>query len=424
MQIIKSVGAFKKKDIRVFIAIPTVGPLCAETAVSLFSGKEALLAAGIESELVICAYGCHVDDQRNMLVKEFLESTCNVFVFIDSDVQFDAEDLVRLIHHDRDVVAGVYPYKQDDTDFPVMFIPGEIWSDEAGLIEVKGVPTGFLKIKRSVFEKLYEVVSKYVARRVDTPVYRIPLVFERVMTNGARYGGDYEFCRKWRKIGGKIHVDPEMYFAHIGSKSYSGSLGNHLRKKSGLIDDYIVSLCEKMKTRAIETKDFGRLVEAWDNGLAVPMTDMLVILHDLAHDGDGPILETGTGVSSLIFGSSGRPVTSLENHTKWGEKTQKFLDKCGFDNVKIKYAPMVNGFYDVNLNGNYKLILADGPARLEGGIRKRLVEKLDRLSEGCVVVVDDVEARDAVNAFTEKFGIEFMFYGRFAIGQYKGAANG
>src|SRR5690606_23200029 len=127
----------------------------------------------------------------------------------------------------RDIVAGVYPKRaKHDTNFPVLVEDGvELWSDEDGLVEVLGAPTGFMKIKRQVIEKLVEVNKERTYYDNCDKSGDIPnvIIFERTYEDGRRYSGDYSFCLAWRKLGGKIFVDPNLRLIHKGEVEFEGT---------------------------------------------------------------------------------------------------------------------------------------------------------------------------------------------------------
>lgn len=416
MKVLKSSGAFEGKPDRVFIAIPTTDNISPETVFSLFGAKEELLKNDIESEMAICAYDCHVDDQRNTLVQEFLESKCNTFVFIDSDLHFDPEDLVKLIRYDRDVVAGVYPKKAEERQFPVMLLDGPMWTDEDGLLEVYSVPTGFLKIKRKVLELLYISVPKYASRQDVGRKIRTPLIFERKLDGNVRWGGDYEFCQKWKKTGGKIFVDPNMRFSHIGSTEYFGSLGHHLRLRNGLVDAHMVGIIRKVQSSTEDVNDYCDLFESWENKWTPPVP-MLATVAETARQVDGKILEIGSGLTTLLLGASGNEVTSLEHDPEWANKIGILIDKCGYDNIEVVERKLVDGWYDFEIEETYSMVLIDGPPRISGD-RMKIVDKLNSVSDDCIFIVDDVDSGlDMTPALAEKFGINFLRFGRFAVGR-------
>ena len=48
---------------------------------------------------------------RNVLVAYFLQSNFTRLLFIDADIEYQVEDIIKLVYHDRDVVVGAYPKK-------------------------------------------------------------------------------------------------------------------------------------------------------------------------------------------------------------------------------------------------------------------------------------------------------------------------
>lgn len=399
----------------VFIAMPTTNDISPETTYALFAAKEKLLESGIDSALTICAYDCHVDDQRNALVREFLESDCDDFIFVDSDIHFDPEDLVRLATIDREVVAGVYPKKCEEPEFTARLKPGPIIPDADGLIEAAFVPTGFLKIKRVVFERLYEVVPKYVTKEYEHRPVKTPLIFERKLRDNVRLGGDNEFCQKWRDIGGKIYVDPQFIFGHIGSMEYTGSFAHYLRTKNGTVDQYIAYIIGKIRENTHTPKDLLSLREAWGSKWT-PNVEMLYTVEAVARDGCGKIFELGSGLTTLLLGASGRPVTTLEHDQVWYERMDRLLMVCDMPNVNLVKCDLVNGWYDFEPAGDYSLVVVDGPPRCESD-RTAVVNALPSVGEKCVFIVDDIDSGlDVTGALDAKFGITFKRIGRFAAG--------
>ena len=194
---------------------------------AISKSREALSRAGILSSYLLLSGGVHVDDNRNTITKDFLESDCTDLVFLDADVSWQSQDLVKLCQYDLDVVGGVYPYRRKDprntsNKMPVRMKPGAEIVD--GLLEVDGLPTGFLRIRRHVLETLAEDAGKF---EKNGEYY--PLIFERTVYDGQRMGGDINFCRKWQEEGGKLYASTEMRLGHIAKQVITDSLGASMR---------------------------------------------------------------------------------------------------------------------------------------------------------------------------------------------------
>lgn len=208
-------------------AVPAYAGLSSDTKHSIIEGAKALVAAGIEIEDADAVGGCcYVDYARNQLVARFLRGRATDLVFIDSDVGFEPEALVRLCRATRPLVAGIYPKKIDPPEWPVALDAAEVWSDREGLVECSMLPTGFMRIHRSVFEAM------------DVPRYAIPdegeagAYFQCVVRDGQYIGEDVEFCHRYRALGGKLYAFVDMDFRHVGHvKTFHGNWGRWLREQ-------------------------------------------------------------------------------------------------------------------------------------------------------------------------------------------------
>ena len=198
---------------------------------------------------------------RNNCVATFLENQEWTHLFwIDSDIGFSAEAFYRLLLADKDVVAGIYPLKRENwpdegvpagttqADFERMYTAytvntgdknenGEIVLrvDEEGFMKVDDAPTGFMVIKRSVFEKMMAAYPElnYISdsdyKREDKGLhYRF---FDcMVDPESKRYlSEDYTFCRLWQQIGGEVYVDVQSNLTHQGAKIYRGAFADSLQ---------------------------------------------------------------------------------------------------------------------------------------------------------------------------------------------------
>jgi hypothetical protein len=366
---------------KVFLATPAYGPVVAGFAYALAATTAALARKGIVAEVALYAGDCHVDDARNTLVSQFLQGDCTDLVFLDSDLRWEPEALLRLLAYDRDVVAGTYPFKGNE-GFPVRYLPGELWSEHDGLLEVAGVPTGFLRIRRSVLERLAAEAPTFKSKSPERPP--VPLIFERLVHNGCRIGGDYAFCHKWRALGGKIYLDPEIEFDHFGEQFWSGSVGHHLRVE---IDGPIKGGLKEIRQGASLPRTFQDMAAAWGNLWACDAA-MLNAITLLAAEAKGPIIEAGSGLSSLCMAAATRqPVIALEHDSAWARRMQDQAAKHGLGNLEVRLAPLQDGWYSQVPPGPFAMAVCDGPPR-------KLSDRSGFFAlplEGAVVVADDAD---------------------------------
>lgn len=225
------------------IATPMYGGQC--TAHYTFSNLNLVRMASnynVEFNFQFITSESLITRARNDLVSTFLNSDCSHLMFIDADIQFQPEDVFKLLNHDLDIVCGGYPCKMIDWNavykaasngvsahnlhtYASPYIYNRVDSSEqsGNLIEVKESGTGFMMIKRKVFESLSDHVESYVTNKFNGYGKHVKEFFTTAIDNGILLSEDYFFCRKWRSIGGKVYVDRSVILNHIGSHVFESS---------------------------------------------------------------------------------------------------------------------------------------------------------------------------------------------------------
>lgn len=374
------------------LAVPAYGVIPPELAFSLYGA-----AKGFDGDLLIAAGGCHVDDVRNEIITLFLASECRSLILVDADTRFHPDDLAALQSHDVDVVAGIVPKRVTPEEFAVKFLPGPLQAHN-GLLEVAGVGGAFLRISRHCLEVLAERAEKY-QNTISGQLYTVPIIFERTLEDGRRWGGDLAFCNKWRRTGGKVYVDPEMTFGHIGENEWTGNLGDWLRRSNGLNDVFIRAKSEHLQPTY---RDMRALADAWGNPDWALPPESLVALAMLAPG--KTVLELGSGVSTVVLNAFAKQVVSVDENADWAEKMRGF----GYD---VRHSPIVNGWYSCVPEYTPDLVLIDGPTRSVGDRAKTDITP----APGAVFIVDDADER-TLSALSSRYGVQFQQCGRLAIG--------
>jgi glycosyltransferase involved in cell wall biosynthesis len=173
---------------------------------------------------VYMAYDSLVQRARNDLVRLALEEDFDDLIFIDSDVEWNPEWVFKLLEYSEPVVGGVYPKKTDEPQFPVHALKDGMKLEENGLIEVDGLPTGFLKISKDALKKVWDASTEYTNEGRNCR-----MVFDIQVQDGQLVSEDIVFCRKWHDLGGKVFVDPTMTCNHVGTKKYSGNFMEYIK---------------------------------------------------------------------------------------------------------------------------------------------------------------------------------------------------
>lgn len=166
---------------------------------------------------------------RNAAVSNFLnEVESTDLIFIDCDNVTDEGGLQRLLSHNVDLVGAPIIAKQDD---PIKWNCRwlkPIQRELNGLIEVESVGTGILRMSRRCVETMRDAVKNdwYYDRWSDTG--KAWNIFKYRIEANEWFGEDVVFCVDWRRLGGKVYVDPDITTHHIGRKSYTANLTKFL----------------------------------------------------------------------------------------------------------------------------------------------------------------------------------------------------
>lgn len=213
------------QQFKTFIALPVYGidPFFAQSVAALCADRR--LLGGIRWEIGDSS----PSRVRNTLVWHFLRSDCDQILFIDSDLVFTPDDILRITSHKEGVVGGFYFAKQEGlkpiyNSFEVGQIPP---MREDGLQEVRYMGTGFLCIKRYVFEVMAKKLEAELAFTPDeSPAgtvchayfeeknYRYPNGHVRFLTE------DWLFCQRCLDVGFKVWGDRKIVVKHRGAIAF------------------------------------------------------------------------------------------------------------------------------------------------------------------------------------------------------------
>ena len=158
-----------------------------------------------------CATGsCHDRSPahgRNLVIDAAIENDFTHILFIDDDVTFEPDALIKLLEHDKDIVSGLYltgSYPHAPIVFDVMDEKGAagpiyLTDDMEGLVPIKAAGLGFLLVKTSVFEKL------------EKPYIRLGEL------DAEQWCDDIGFFKRVNDAGIKSYCDLSVCVGHIKS---------------------------------------------------------------------------------------------------------------------------------------------------------------------------------------------------------------
>jgi hypothetical protein len=207
---------------RVHICMPCYGGMLTEsTFTSFIKWGNTAKQLGINWTVETLSNESLISRGRNTLTARFLHNTESThLMFIDSDIGWEPWHLLVLLNRDVDVIGGLYPMKS----MPVKWCVNGFEGAETGpdhLQEVTKTGTGFLLIKREVFEKLnaHPAVKPFV-NDIGLPAELNPHMktyFDTAVREGRYYSEDWTFCENWRDLGGKVWVDKRVLLRHSGT---------------------------------------------------------------------------------------------------------------------------------------------------------------------------------------------------------------
>lgn len=193
-----------------------------------------LAERGIERSTKMYGGDPYLAKVRNLLVSTCLRQFPQMtdFFFIDADLEWDPQAVIRMLDHPADVIAGIYPKKNDVTEFPCSLMGDEEQNliEKDGCYKAVGVPTGFLRIKRHVLEKMAAESPTYLDGTGGGETCWNIFEMGYDPRDGEWWGEDYAWCRRWREMGGDIWVMPDIDFGHRGGKNWRNNFGRSIEQ--------------------------------------------------------------------------------------------------------------------------------------------------------------------------------------------------
>ena len=239
---------------KLFVSTPMYGGQCFGLYhQSLIQLNNLLKTTGSECVMSLMMNESLITRARNALTHNFLKTDCTHLMFIDADIRFNPGDIPPMVDANKDIICGIYPKKEInwqsvkdavDRGVPVDQLKHHTGSFVVNLVEYSPtvtVPinqpveiwnggTGFMLIKREVFEQLADKVPSYINDVTDLSGSikndEIKEYFATSIEEGTRrlLSEDYHFCNIWRKAGGKVWAAPWAQLSHIGTYAFDGQL--------------------------------------------------------------------------------------------------------------------------------------------------------------------------------------------------------
>lgn len=250
------------------IALPCYDQLISEpTVMSLIRTVMQFKEIGLKFSICTMSDSL-ISRARNQIAAKFLANKeFTHLMFIDCDLGFSGDDIIKLLWHDKDIMTAAYPIKNIDWELVANNAKAGMPSNELmesslryvvntvkagsgdkvrvdkGAIEVYDAGTGFMLIKREVFEKL---ISAYPELRYQDDTgglqenekdHTYAFFNSYVDPDTGRFlSEDYGFCRYWQEINGGVWTDPSIEMLHLGRMRYQGTMLNWLERHAAPAD--------------------------------------------------------------------------------------------------------------------------------------------------------------------------------------------
>ena len=224
------------KTTRVHICMPCYGGMLTESCfMSYIKWSNTCRQIGIDWTMETMTNESLISRARNTLTAKFLynkESTH--LMFIDADIGWEPWHLLVMLNAQKDVIGGLYPMKSLPVKWCVNGFDGAEVSEDGNLQEVSKTGTGFMLIKRDVFEKLNaHPATKPFMNDIGLPAELNPFMktyFDTAVRENRYYSEDWTFCENWRDLGGKVWVDKRVLLKHTGTYVFDFQTQDQLYK--------------------------------------------------------------------------------------------------------------------------------------------------------------------------------------------------
>lgn len=195
----------------------------------------ALDAAGWDHSMVF-EVGCpYISHARAVMLRKAMNVQADVVVFLDHDLEWGPEDLVKLIETEGDVVAGLYRYKKADEEYMGALMcqmdDSAIVRASDGAIRGFRVPAGFLKVTKEAVDRFMGAYPELIILPRYSPTIDL---FNHGAFEGVWYGEDMAFSRNWLACGGELWIVPDLNLTHHSAdEAFPGNLHQYLMTMPG-----------------------------------------------------------------------------------------------------------------------------------------------------------------------------------------------
>ena len=247
-------AAVPPMQVNLVVATPCFGgQISVLYAASLFKLQQTIRRySGLKLKVLFKDGDALITRARASLLSQFLDDEAAThLLFLDADIGFEPEQVLRLIECGADMCAAVYPVKRIDWDRvrrsveaaspdPAAAALRYVFEvddpnaviEKAGFVKVRYTGTGFLMIRRGALEKMCARYPELQYKRdhsVDDGTAsdkRFALFECMIAEDGTYLSEDFAFCKRWTDMGGEIWADLGSSLSHVGPMTFGGNLSS------------------------------------------------------------------------------------------------------------------------------------------------------------------------------------------------------
>jgi hypothetical protein len=233
-------------SLHLVIGTPMYGGMCtSEYTDSLLKLSEAANKSNVKLTTIFLGNESLIQRGRNTIAHHFMNlPDATHLLFIDADLKFRTEDIVKMIKADKELIIGPVPLKgydweeirqravngEDDIGrtggvFNINHLPGIEMEDEETPFEIEHGGNAMMMIRRDCLEALEPHTPIYTNGGRSLPDGVEIKDYFRVEVDPERkhlLSEDYFFCHSYRQIGGKVWCAPWCQIGHFGSHLFNG----------------------------------------------------------------------------------------------------------------------------------------------------------------------------------------------------------
>ena len=233
-------------NLHLVIGTPMYGGMCtSEYTQSLLNLSESANKSDVKLTTIFLGNESLIQRGRNTIAHHFMNlPDATHLLFIDADIKFRTEDIVKMIQADKSLIIGPVALKGYNWDeirsaaingeydiqrtggvFNINHLPDIYMVDENEPFEIEHGGNAFMMIRRDVFETLKPHTPIYTNGGRSLPDGVEIFDYFRVEINkdtNHLLSEDYFLCHSYRQVGGKVWCAPWVETGHFGSHLFNG----------------------------------------------------------------------------------------------------------------------------------------------------------------------------------------------------------